>query len=81
MKKFGIIIAIEEYSTAVVPELAKIEFAVNDANSIKKAFIDQLYVEEENLIFLVNEEAKKLDIERKLENMFARFSASDECYF
>lgn len=81
MKKFGIIIAIEEYSTAVVPQLAKIEFAANDAHSMKKAFIDQLYVEEENLIFLVNEEANKTDIERKLENMFARFSSSDECYF
>lgn len=81
MKKFGIIIAIEEYSTAVVPELAKIEFAVNDANSIKKVFIDQLYIEEENLVFLINQEANKSDIERKLKSVFTHLSSVDECYF
>lgn len=81
MKKYGIIIAIEEYSSRLVPELAKIEFAENDANSIKKAFIDQLYIEEDNLIFLINDQANKLDIERKLANLFAQLSSSDECYF
>ena len=81
MKKIGIIIAIEEYSTSVVPELTKIEFATNDAISIKKAFIDQLYIEEENLIFLINQDANKSNIEKKLKNMFTNFSIADECYF
>lgn len=81
MKKFGIIIAIEDYSTAVVPELAKIEFAVNDANSIRKVFIEQLYVEEEDMLFLVNEDAKKETIEKNMKYLFNRFTAEDECYF
>ncbi len=81
MKKFGIIIAIEDYSSAIIPELAKIEFALNDAHSIKKAFVDQLYIEEENLVFLVNEQANKSNIAKKLESIFAHLSAADECYF
>jgi hypothetical protein len=81
MKKFGIIIAIEEYSTFVLPELAKIQFAVNDANSIKTAFIDQLYIEEDHLLFLTNEETTKSVIEKKVQNIFARMSADDELYF
>ena len=81
MKKIGIIIAIEEYSSTVIPELAKIEFALNDAHSIKKAFIDQLYIEEENLVFLINEQANKSNIEKKLENILSHLSAADECYF
>lgn len=81
MKKFGIIIAIEDYSTSVLPELAKIEFAINDANSIKTAFIDQLYVEEDQLLFLTNEDATKASIEKKVHNIFARMGADDELYF
>lgn len=79
MTKFGIIIAIEEYSAA--SDFSKIEFAVNDANSIKKAFIDQLYIEEKNIIFLINKNSIKIDIETKIKEMFARISTSDECYF
>ncbi|MBC7428886.1 MAG: caspase family protein [Bacteriovorax sp.] len=81
MKKFGIIIAIEEYSTAVVPELAKIEFAVNDAVSIKKAFNEQLYIEDEELLFLTNEQSNKAAIEKGLSNIFSRIGIEDELYF
>ena len=81
MKKYGIIIAIENYSPLVVPELSKIEFAENDANSVKKAFMDQLYIEEDELVYLINEEANKNNIEKRLKNIFARITMEDECYF
>lgn len=81
MKKFGIILAIEEYSKKVFPELTKIEFAINDAHSVRKAFTEQLYIEEENLLYLINEEANKSNIEKKLENLFSRIATGDECYF
>lgn len=81
MKKFGIIIAIEEYSTNVLPELAKIECALNDANSMKKAFIDQLYVEEDDLLFLMNEEATHAAIQSRVQNIFSRMTSEDELYF
>lgn len=81
MKKFGIIIAIEEYSTDVVPELAKIEFAANDAQSVKKVFNEQLYIEDEEILYLVNEAASKHSIERGMKNIFSRIGSDDECYF
>ncbi len=81
MKRFGIIIAIEEYSSVNVPELAKIEFAVNDAISIKTAFMNQLFIEADELVFLTNENASKANIEKSLTNVFARFASDDECYF
>ncbi|MDD4975864.1 MAG: caspase family protein [Bacteriovorax sp.] len=81
MKKFGIIIAIEEYSDAVLPQLSNIEFAINDANSIKKAFSEQLYIEDDNMIFLTNANAHKASIEQEVENIFKRFTSNDECYF
>lgn len=81
MKKIGIIIAIEEYSSAVLPQLASIEFAINDAQSIKKAFSEQLYIEDDSLIFLTNEKASKDEIEKEVGNLFKRLSSEDECYF
>lgn len=81
MKKFGIIIAIEEYSSAVLPQLSSIEFALNDANSIKKAFSEQLYIEDENLLFLTNEMANIATITSEVTKLFKRFTPSDECYF
>lgn len=81
MKRFGIIIAIEEYSSVNLPELSKIEFAINDANSIKTAFTNQLYIEADELVFLTNENASKAGIEKQLANVFARFGADDKCYF
>ena len=81
MKKFGIIIAIEDYSKEVLPELKKIEFAANDAQSIKKAFNEQLLIEEEDILFLVNDNANKASIEKSIQNVFARAGSDDECYF
>lgn len=81
MKKYGIIIAIENYSPHSLPELKKIEFAVNDANSIKKAFVDQLYVEEDNLAFLTDEAATKDAILKATQNIFSRIGSGDEFYF
>jgi hypothetical protein len=81
MKKFGIIIAIEEYSSAVLPQLSNIEFAINDANSIKKTFSEQLYIEDDNMVFLTNEKASKASIEKEVSNIFKRFTSDDECYF
>jgi hypothetical protein len=81
MKKFGIIIAIEEYSTTILPELAKIEFAVNDAQSIKKVFNEQLFIEDEELLLLINEQATKASIEKGMLNIFSRIGIDDECYF
>jgi hypothetical protein len=81
MKKFGIIIAIEEYSSAVLPQLSNIEFAINDANSIKKTFSEQLYIEDDNMVFLTNEKASKASIEIEVSNIFKRFTSDDECYF
>ena len=81
MTKFGIIIAIEEYSSAVIPKLCNIEFALNDAISIKKAFSEQLYIENDNMVFLTNEKATKAQIEREVSSLFKRFTPNDECYF
>jgi hypothetical protein len=81
MKKYGIIIAIESYSPHALPELKKIEFAVSDANSIKKAFIDQIYIDEENLVFLTDENATKAAILRSTQNLFSRVGMDDEIYF
>ncbi len=81
MKRFGIIIAIEEYSSVNVPELAKIEFAINDANSIKAAFTNQLFIEANQLVYLTNESANKANIEKSLTNLFSSFAPDDECYF
>lgn len=81
MKKFGIIIAIEEYSSAIFPQLNPVEFAINDAHSIKKAFSEQLYIDNANLLFLTNEEASKTAIEKEVGKLFNGFSADDECYF
>lgn len=81
MKKFGIIIAIEEYSDTVLPQLSNIDFAINDANSIKKAFSEQLYIEDANMIFLTNERATKTIIEKEIRNIFKKFTTDDECYF
>lgn len=81
MKKFGIIIAIEEYSPTVLPELKKIEFAINDAHSIKSAFMEQIYIEAENLVFLTNEQATKANIEKVTQNLLSKIGPDDECYF
>ena len=81
MKKFGIIIAIEEYSSAVVPQLNAIEFAINDANSIKKVFQEQFYIEDRNLVFLTNESASKSSIEKEVRGIFKELCIDDECYF
>jgi len=81
MKKIGIIIALQEYSGEVMPRLSNVEFATNDATAIKKAFSDQLFIENENLIFLTNEKASKANIEAEITNIFKDFSKTDECYF
>ncbi|MDO9181540.1 MAG: caspase family protein, partial [Bacteriovorax sp.] len=81
MTKFGIIIAIEEYSNSTLPQLSNIEFALNDANSIKTAFIDQLYIENKNLIFLTNEAADVGNIKNSLEILMNKMNDGDECYF
>ena len=81
MTKFGIIIAIEEYSREVLPQLSNIEWAINDANSIKKAFTEQLYIEDDNLVFLTNERANKSAIEKEGKKIFDKMTQDDECYF
>lgn len=81
MKKYGIIIALESYSPHALPELKKIEFAVSDANSIKKAFIEQIYIDEENLVFLTDESATKAAILKSTQNLFSRIGMDDELYF
>jgi hypothetical protein len=81
MKRFGIIIAIEEYSTAILPELRKIDFAINDALSIKKVFSDQVDISDENLVFLTNESATKLSIENHVQNILSRITSEDELFF
>lgn len=81
MTRYGIIIAIENYSPASVPELKKIDFAANDAHSIKKAFNEQLHIEDSEFIYLVNDQATKANIERTIQNLFSRFASDDECYF
>ena len=81
MKKIGIIIAIEEYSSAIVPQLSPVEFAVNDANSIKKIFNEQLYIEDEHLVFLINENASRDIVEKEVGNVLKKLNTDDECYF
>ncbi len=81
MNKFGIIIAIEDYSDKVFPQLSKIDFAINDASSMKKIFTEQLYIEESNIIFLANEDASKANIQNNLDLLFQKFTPNDECYF
>jgi hypothetical protein len=81
MKKFGIIIAIEEYSNATCSQLNTIEFAINDASSMKKAFSEQLYIEEENLLVLTNEKAHKAAIDKEVAKIFKKFTSDDEFYF
>jgi hypothetical protein len=81
MKKYGIIIAIEEYSNSIFPPLSKIEFASNDALSIKKAFTEQLFIEDSELIFLTNEKATRTEIINASKKIFLQFTSIDECYF
>lgn len=81
MKKYGIIIAIEEYSPDIIPELKTIEFALSDAHSIRKVFTEQLLIDEENILFLTNESASKASIERGIQNIFSRISSDDQCFF
>lgn len=81
MRKFGIVIAIAEYSSAVFPQLSNIESAINDANAIKKTFIEQLYIEDNNLFFLTNEKANKATMEKEIGDIFKKITEDDECYF
>jgi hypothetical protein len=81
MKKFGIIIAIEEYSKSVITEFSRIEFAINDAQSIKKVFNDQLLIEAEDIKFLVNEDANRENISNNMHSLFKTFKPGDEIYF
>jgi hypothetical protein len=81
MAKFGIIIAIEKYSSAIFPPLKTIEFAANDAQSMKTAFLEQLYIDQKNLVFLLNENANKEKIEFSMKDILKLMTSEDECYF
>lgn len=81
MKKFGIIIAIETYANETIPSLSKIEFAANDANSIQKIFKDQLYIENDDIALLVNENATKSKVLEASLKIFEKMSSDDELYF
>jgi hypothetical protein len=81
MTKFGIIIAIEEYSSLNLSQFCNIEFALNDAQSIKKAFQEQLYVDDQHLIFLTNENANRANIIKEMANIFKTITRDDELYF
>ena len=81
MTKFGMIIAIEEYSPSFLSQLSPIEFALNDALSIKKAFQDQLYIEDQNLIFLTNESATRSNLLKEIDQLYKKMESNDEFYF
>jgi hypothetical protein len=81
MKNYGLIIAIEDYSKEVLPELSKIEFALSDATSIRKVFNEQLQIDEDNITFLTNENASRSNIQKASKNIFTRMGTDDTFYF
>ena len=63
-KSYAIIIGIDDYQN-----ISNLDYAVNDAESVKEMLINQFSYEEENVKLLINENANKINIEQTLSDI------------
>ena len=63
-KSYAIIIGIDDYQN-----ISNLDYAVNDAESVKEMLINQFSYKEENVKLLINENANKINIEQTLSDI------------
>jgi len=71
-KSFAIIIGINDYEN-----ISNLDYAVNDAESVKEMLINQFSYEEENVKLLINEDANKDNIEQAISDVSLEAGEND----
>ena len=71
-KSYAIIIGIDDYQN-----ISNLDYAVNDAESVKEMLINQFSYEEENVKLLINEDANKVNIEQAISDVSLEAGEND----